>query len=95
VPDGDAEAAGAWEGEPALALVLAEALAPLLAGAADVGGIEPAGENEDGGADGVDPEQAETDVAANMIMVPQPMTVSAAGALIWNDLVTGISGYAG
>jgi hypothetical protein len=80
--------------EAALVLVLAEAEA--LAEAADVGGIVPAGENELGGVVGADPPQAETAAEANMIMVPQPRAASrdAAGALIKNDLITGISGYA-
>jgi hypothetical protein len=71
----------------ALALALAEGL-PVPGEVLDVGGIDPAGENEDGAADGLDPEHA---AEANRTMMPQPMTVSIFGAF---ELITGISGYA-
>jgi hypothetical protein len=87
--DGLGEGAGAAAGLLELALVLARAEGlPALGEVLDVGGIDPAGENEDGAADGLDPEHA---AEANRTMMPQPMTVSIFGAL---ELITGITGYA-
>ena len=78
-------AVGVTDGDPApladglaLALALAELLAVLLAVLADVGEVGPAGENEVGTAEGVDPVQAETAAEASMVMVLQPMTANLA-----------------
>jgi hypothetical protein len=54
------------------ALPLADALPP----GRTVGGMVPAGENEDGLAEGVDPEHPETTAEASRAMVPQPTMVS-------------------
>jgi hypothetical protein len=47
----------------------------LLDETVGVGEVVSAGENE---VEGVDPEQAETDAEARMVMVPQPMTANLA-----------------
>jgi hypothetical protein len=85
--DGLGEGVGAAAGLLAPVAALAEGLT-ALGEVLEVGGIDPAGENEDGAADGLDPEHA---AEANRTMMPQPMTVSIFGAL---ELITGITGYA-
>jgi hypothetical protein len=67
VPDGDADALGANGGDTVPLAVIS-----------GVGEELPAGDNEDGPAEGVDPEQAETAAEASIPMVPQPMMVSIA-----------------
>jgi hypothetical protein len=73
VPDGDTELLA-----EVLALTLAEPLAVLLDETAPVGEVVPAGENEVGTDEGVDPVQAETAAEASMTMAPQPMTANLA-----------------
>jgi hypothetical protein len=57
---------------------LALALAELLDEEAGVGEVDPAGENEVGTDEGVDPVQAETAAEASMVMALQPMTANLA-----------------
>ena len=59
-------------------LVLAPEEAPAVRDPVGLGGSVPAGENEDGPADGVEPEHPESATEARMTTAPQPATVSLA-----------------
>jgi hypothetical protein len=61
-----------------LVLLLLEGVALPLGKIAAVGGRVPAGENEEGPAAGVDPEQADSAPEASTVIVPQPMRASLA-----------------
>jgi hypothetical protein len=76
VTDGDSEALALSLAE--LLAVLPDELAVLPDEIVDVGEADPAGENEVGTAEGVDPAQAETAAEASMVMVLQPMTANLA-----------------
>lgn len=74
VPEGDTDLLA-----DGLALAVAEALAVLLDEAVAVGEVGPAGENEeDGAAEGLDAEQADTATEASMVMLLQPITANLA-----------------
>jgi hypothetical protein len=81
VGDGDSDALALALAE-ALALVealaLPEALPVPLGEGLGVCVLVAPGENEVGGVEGADPEQAVTAAEESMIMVPQPMTVNLA-----------------
>ena len=57
---------------------LAPEEAPAVCDPVGLGGSVPAGENEDGPAEGVEPEQPESATEVRMTAAPQPATVSLA-----------------